>query len=232
MAAVTNRTTGTRANAAPSPEGTSVSAGQGRTARWAADLVALLTPLLVFVIPVVLVRRDMVSDQLLLLNLFAPLVSCLVAAYAPMGWHARTDDGGLLSARTLTGRRTVDLARLTKVGRLEVPIQTRTDDRLVLTDAHGVRLVLDKLAGSDETVDTLVRHALLKRPPGAEVVVSDRAAERLDLRAELARPHRRLKPGRRIREGLIDDLPLLALLVLAPVCFGVTVLAWLLAGAG
>ncbi|MEU5894657.1 MULTISPECIES: hypothetical protein [Streptomyces] len=227
-----SRAKNTPAPDSPAPAGTTVSPAQGRAARQVTDLIALLLPLLAFVVPVVLVRRDLISSGILLLNIFAPWVSCLVASYASMGWHARTYDGGLLSARTLTGRHTIDLARLTKVGRLEVPVQTRMDDRLILTDTHGVRLVLDKLAGGDETVDALVRRALLARPPGAEVIVSDRAAERLDLRKEVTRPRRRLKPGRKIREGVIDNVPLLAFFVLTPVCFGVTVLAWLLANPG
>ncbi|MEU7581441.1 hypothetical protein AB0B50_27990 [Streptomyces sp. NPDC041068] len=208
-----------------------VESGQGRVARLVSDIVALMTPVLTFAVPVVLVRADAVGEGFLFLNLFSPFVSCLVAAYAPMGWHARLHEGDLLSARTLTGRRTVDLSRLTKVGRLEVPGQTRTDDRLILTDAHGVRLILNNLAGGKDTVDGLVRRALLARPQGAGVVVSDRAAERLDLQAEVTRPHGRLKAGRKVREGFIGFVPLLSLFVVAPVTFGLCVLAWLLAAA-
>ncbi|MGW7082952.1 hypothetical protein ACWGH2_05570 [Streptomyces sp. NPDC054871] len=205
-----------------------VFSGQGRTGRRVADLVVLLTPPLLLVVPALLIRARLIDDGYLFLNLASLGISGLVAAYAQMGWHARPHDGDLLSARTLSGRRTVDLARLTKVGRLEVPGQTRTDDRLVLTDAHGVRLVLDKLAGGDETVDALVRRALLGRPPGAGVVVSDRAAERLDLRTEVRRPHGRLKAGRTVREGLIGWIPLLSVLVFAPVSFGLLVAGFLL----
>ncbi|MGW6057882.1 hypothetical protein [Streptomyces sp. NPDC055189] len=194
------------------------------------DVVALLAPLLLFAVPIVLVRARLIDDGFLFLNLLSPFISVLVAAYAPMGWRARLRDEELLTACTLTGRRTVDLARLTKVGRMEVPGQTRTDDRLILTDAHGVRIVLDKLAGSDETVDALVRGALLRRPQGAGVVVSDRAAERLDLRTEVSRPQGRLKAGRRVREGLIGWLPLLAVLVVAPVSFGLLAAGFTLSG--
>ncbi|GGV67852.1 hypothetical protein GCM10010277_76820 [Streptomyces longisporoflavus] len=204
--------------------------GQGRTAQRIADSVAILTPALLFVVPVLLVRARLIDDGFLFLNLVSLIISALVASYAPMGWRARLHGDDLLSARTLTGRRTVDLARLTKVGRLEVPGQTRTDDRLILTDAHGVRLILDKLAGSDQTVDALVLRALRRRPPGAGVVVSDRAAERLDLRTEVRRPHGRLKPGRAIREGLIGWVPLLGLLVIAPVGFGLLAAGLTLSG--
>ncbi|MGW7070615.1 hypothetical protein ACWGII_31170 [Streptomyces sp. NPDC054855] len=205
-----------------------VTAGQGRTARRAADLVVLLTPPLLFVVPVLLIRARLIDDGFIFLNLVSLFISGLVASYAHMGWHTRPHDGDLLSARTLTGRHTVDLSRLTKVGRLEVPGEARIDDRLILTDAHGVRLVLDKLAGGDDTVDSLVREALLRRPPGAGVVVSDRAAERLGLRTEVSRPHGRLKAGRTIREGLTAWVPLLSLLVVAPVGFGLLVAAFLL----
>lgn len=221
-------TTDTRGTTADSARQAEVTAGQGRTARRVADLVVLLTPPLLFVVPVLLIRARLIDDGFLFLNLVSLLVSVLVACYAHMGWRARPYDSDLLSARTLTGRHTVDLSRLTKVGRLEAPGETRTDDRLILTDAHGVRIILDKLAGSDETVDALVRKALLSRPPGAGVVVSDRAAERLDLRTEMCRPHGRLNAGRTIREGLIAWVPLLSLLVFAPVGFGLLVAAFLL----
>ncbi|MGW0906245.1 hypothetical protein [Streptomyces sp. NPDC002853] len=221
-------TINTRGTATDSAGQSEVTAGQGRTARRVTDLVVFLIPPLLFVVPVLLVRARLIDDGFIFLTLFSLFISVLVASYAHMGWHARPHDDGLLSARTLTGRHTVDLSRLTKVGRLEMPGETRVDDRLILTDAHGVRVVLDKLAGGDETVDALVRNALLSRPPGAGVVVSDRAAERLDLRTEVRRPHGRLKAGRTIREGLTAWVPLLSLLVFAPVGFGLLVAAFLL----
>ncbi|MGA4844977.1 hypothetical protein ACOBQB_01295 [Streptomyces sp. G5(2025)] len=218
--------------AAPgSAEGAQASTGQGRVARRVVDFVVLLIPLLTFAVPVILVRAGLIGEGFLFLNIVSLVVCATVAAYAHMGWHVRPYDDDLLSARTLTGRRTVDLAQLTKVGRLEVPGQTRNDDRLILTDAHGVRLIAHKLRGGDETVDALVRRALMRRRQGAGVVVSDRAAERLDLRAEVARPHGRLRAGRKIREGLIGFLPLLSVFVLAPVSFGLALLAWFLAAA-
>ncbi|MEU6763351.1 hypothetical protein ABZ916_12600 [Streptomyces sp. NPDC046853] len=209
-----------RGNRADSAARAEAFRGQGRTARRVSDAVALLAPPLLFVVPVLLVRARSIDDGFLFLSLVSPFVSLLVAAYAPMGWRARLHDGDLLTARTLTGRRTVDLAALTKVGRMEVPGQVRTDDRLILTDAHGVRIMLDKLAGGDDTVDSPVRRALLRRPPGAGVVVSDRAAERLDLRTEVRRPQGRLKAGRTIREGLIGWIPLLAVFVVVLLSFG------------
>lgn len=225
---MTINTRGTTPDSAASAE---VFTGQGRTGRRIADLVALLTPPLLLVGPVLLIRAGVIDDGFLFLNLVSLLVSGLVAVYAHMGWRARPHDGDLLSALTLAGRRTVDLARLTKVGRLEVPGQARTDDRLILTDAHGVRLILDKLAGSDETVDALVRRALLSRPPGAGVIVSDRAAERLDLRTEVRRPQGRLTAGRTVREGVIGWIPILSVLVVTPVGFGLLVAGFLLSGA-
>ncbi len=224
-------TTNSRRHTVDSADHPAISAGQGRTARVAADITVAMAPVVMFAVPVVLVRAGVISDAFLFLNMVSLFVSSLVAAYAHMGWHARPHDGDLLSARTLTGRHTVDLARLTKVGRLEVPGQTRTDDRLILSDAHGVRLILNNLRGGDETVDALVRNALLKRPPGSGVVISDRAAERLDLQAEVARPHGRFRKGRKIREGLIGFLPLLSVFVVAPVAIGLLALALTLADA-
>ncbi|MFK4068194.1 hypothetical protein [Streptomyces sp. NPDC029674] len=222
-------TTNARGLTPDSTESTTACAGQGRTARLVTDITVLLIPVAMFAVPVALVRAGTISDAFLLLNIGSLLISVMVAAYAPMGWHSRLHDGDLLSARTLTGRRTVDLRRLTKVGRLEVPGETRMDDRLILTDAHGVRVILNKLKGGDATVDAHVRRALMMRPPGAGVVVSDRAAERLDLHKELARPNSRFRAGRKIREGLIGWLPLLSAFVVTPVSFGLLALALTLA---
>lgn len=167
-------TRGTTSDSAGRAEAT---AGQGRTARYVTDVAVLLTPPVLFAVPVPLIRAGLIDDGFVFLNMVSLFIAALVACYAHMGGRARPHDGGLLSARSLTGRHTIDLTRLTEVGRLEVPGEPRTDDRLVLTDAHGVRIVLDRLADSDETVDALVRKALLNRPPGAGVVVSDRAAD-------------------------------------------------------
>ncbi|WP_407547684.1 hypothetical protein QOM21_01635 [Streptomyces sp. Pv4-95] len=130
--------------------------------------------------------------------------------YAHLSWHARLQDRDLLSVRTVTGRRTVDLTRLTKVGRIEVVAQGPTDDRLILTDDHGVRVLLNKLNGGRDTVDAAVRRALLHSPATAGVTVSGRAAERLDLEAEVRRPNGRFKEGRRIPFTLIGFAPLLS----------------------
>ncbi|WP_411137309.1 hypothetical protein [Streptomyces sp. C10] len=149
--------------------------------------------------------------------------------YAHLGGHARLHDGGLLSVRTLTGRRTVDLARLTKVGRIEVVAQGPTDDRLILTDAHGVRVTLSKLKGGRDTVDTAVRRALLHRPAKAGVTVSGRAAERLGLEAEVRRPHGKFTLGRRIPFTLIGFAPLLSVPVYLAPAFALTFGGYLLA---
>ncbi|MFC8132325.1 hypothetical protein [Streptomyces sp. NPDC057302] len=223
-------TTDARRTTADAAGNAAVSAGQGRTARRVADAVVLLTPPLLLVVPALLIRDRLIGDGYLFLNVISLFISVLVASYAHMGWRARPHKGDLLSARTLTGRHTVDLAKLTKVGRMEVPGQARTDDRLILTDEHGVRLIVHKLAGGGETVDALVRSALLRRPQGAGVVVSDRAAERLGLRTEVNRPHGRLKPGRTVRQGLVAWLPLLLVFVVVPMCFGLLLLGFLLSG--
>ncbi|WP_369218038.1 hypothetical protein [Streptomyces flavofungini] len=221
-------TTTPRPGATAPATAVTASPGQGRAAARTVDAVALLTPPLAFAVPVLLVRAGQEAEGFLFLNLASLLISVLVAFYGHLSWHARPLDGGLLSARTLTGRRTVDLARLTKVGRVEVP-GPRLDDRLVLTDAHGVRLIVHLVRGGGDTVDATVRRALLNRPAGAGVVVSHRAAERLGLSADLTREHGRLRPGRRVLEGLIGWLPLLSLLVGVPAMLGLTVLAWILA---
>ncbi|MFC4606357.1 hypothetical protein ACFO9E_00725 [Streptomyces maoxianensis] len=146
-----------------------------------------------------------------------------------MGWHARLHDGALLSARTLTGRRTVDLARLTKVGRVEVVAQGPTDDRLILTDAHGVRVILNKLKGGRDTVDAAVRKVLLRMPANAGVTVSGRAAERLNMESEVLRQRGRFKAGRRIPFTLIGFAPLLSVPVYLVLAFVLTFGGYLLA---
>ncbi|MEU9117130.1 hypothetical protein AB0D04_36605 [Streptomyces sp. NPDC048483] len=207
---------------AHSRDSIAIFAGQGRTGRRAADLVAALLPPAVLVVTGLLVRARLIDDDFVMLNWVSLALSALVSFCAHIGWHARLHDGGLLSVRTLTGRRTVDLARLTKVGRIEVVAQGPTDDRLILTDAHGVRVILNKLKGSHDTVDATVRRALLHKPANAGVTVSGRAAERLDLEAEVRRPRGRFKAGRRIPFSLIGFAPLLVVPVYLLLAFVLT----------
>jgi hypothetical protein len=64
----------------------------------------------------------------------------------PFADRARVHGAGerYLSAKTLSGWRTVDLHRLRRVWRLRVPTDARMRvDRFVITDANRVRLVVD-----------------------------------------------------------------------------------------
>ncbi|MFD4633755.1 hypothetical protein ACFVYR_31990 [Streptomyces sp. NPDC058284] len=92
-----------------------------------------------------------------------------------------------------------------------------------------MRLILNRLKGGDDTVDALVRRALMSRAPRAGVVVSGRAAERLDLQTELTRPHGRIRVGRKIRPGLLGFLPLMAVFAVTPAAFGLLALTLTLA---
>lgn len=205
-----------------------VFAGQGRTGRRTVDLVAALFPLVILVVTGLLVRARFIDDGFVMLNMVSPALSVLVFFYMHLGWHACLYDDGLLSVRTLTGRRTVDLTRLTKVGRIEVVAQGPTDDRLILTDAHGVRVILNKLKGGRDTVDAAVRRALLQGPAEAGVRVSGRAVERLNL-AEVRRPNGRFTVGRHIPFALIGFAPLLSVLVYVLLALVLTYGGYLLA---
>ncbi|WP_143041337.1 hypothetical protein [Streptomyces indicus] len=213
------------------PHDLAVSAGQGRRARRAVDaFVWLLTPVHLVAVSL-LVQAGTVSDALVFGNMATPLVSLLVAFYSATGWHVQVSAEGLLTARTLSGRRTVELAALTKVGRVEAAGETGgTDDRLILTDAHGVRVIVHKFKGGADTVDRTVRRALLERSIDAGVIVSARAAERLGLADEVARANRKMVPGRSVPGWVGGWLPIVATLVYVPVGFGLLIAGYLLAG--
>ncbi|NGO74654.1 hypothetical protein G6045_02980 [Streptomyces sp. YC504] len=206
------------------------SPGKGRRARQVTDWFAWLLPPVYLVATALLVQAELVSDALVFGNMATPLISLLVLFYASTGWHVTPYEKDLLSARTLTGRRTLDLARLTKVGRSEVAGQGSTDDRLILTDAHGVRVIVNKLRGGTGDVDRLVRRALLERPIDAGVVVSARAAERLGLEDEVRRANNKMVPGRCLRGWVVGWMPVLLTLVYLPVGFGLLILGYLAAG--
>lgn len=62
-----------------------------------------------------------------------------------LGWRARlhgTDDR-YVTARTMSGPRTVDLHRLVRVGRFRLMSRNGTVDCLVLRDTDGIRLMID-----------------------------------------------------------------------------------------
>ncbi|WP_199552079.1 hypothetical protein [Streptomyces sp. N35] len=215
-----------------SPGNAAISPGTGRRARQVTDWFAWLLPPVYLVATALLVQAGLVSDALVFGNMATPLISVLVLFYASTGWHVTAYEKDLLSARTLTGGRPVDLARLTKVGRSEVAGQGSTDDRLILTDAHGVRVIVNKLRGGhrDADVDRLVRRALLERPIDAGVAVSARAAERLGLEDEVRRANNKMVPGRSLRGWVVGWMPILLTLVYLPVGFGLLILGYLAAG--
>ncbi|MFK8843774.1 hypothetical protein [Streptomyces sp. Ac-502] len=93
-----------------------------------------LTALVMVLLPPLLVRAGAIGDGWCVLALLSHIVAatvCLVAT-APRQPEMR---GGLLTARTLFGRRTVDLDRLTRVGHLMIPGQPASSsvDWLLLT---------------------------------------------------------------------------------------------------
>ncbi|MFB7112016.1 hypothetical protein [Streptomyces sp. NPDC056190] len=211
-----------------SAEAISVCAGQGRTGQRIGNLLAWLTTPVLVVVPAMLVRAGLVGDGLCLLGLFSLLLGAMAVYGVHGGRHARLHAGGLLSARTLTGRRTVDLTRLKKVGRLEIAGRGSTADRLVLTDVHGTRIIVDKLAGGKGTPDAAVRE-VLKEHSGPPVLVSGRAAERL--RVEVGRGWgNRLQPTRSASPALAAFLPLLLALVGTPISLGLVLVSLALGG--
>ncbi|GED90282.1 hypothetical protein [Streptomyces sp. 6-11-2] len=161
-----------------SAEAISVFPGQGRPGQRIGNVLAWSTTPVLVVVPAMLVRAGLVGDGLCLLGLFSLLLGATAVYCVNQGRHARLHEGDLLSARTLTSRRTVDLTRLKKVGRLEASGRGTAADWLVLTDVHGTRIIVDKqLAGGRGTTDDAVRE-VLKRHSGPPVLVSDRAAGR------------------------------------------------------
>lgn len=101
------------------------------------------------------------------------------------------DDGSRVSARTLTGVRSVDLDGLTSVGRYLMPrgrVFDGVTDLLVLRDRRGIRLVIEAT-----DTDAAIRRAVERAwsvPGGPTVRVSHFAARRLGLeRLERLEPY-------------------------------------------
>lgn len=106
--------------------------------------------------------------------LFGGVVILMCLPWLPTGFRVSLygPGGRFVTARTLSGRRTVDLHRLVKVGRIGAFTQgPNSIDRLLLVDADGVRLLVD-----DPEVDKAVRRVL----PNETVKVSRAAAVRLE----------------------------------------------------
>lgn len=213
---------------ADSAEAISVFPGQGRPGQRIGNVLAWSTTPVLVVVPAMLVRAGLVGDGLCLLGLFSLLLGATAVYCVNQGRHARLHEGDLLSARTLTGRRTVDSTRLKKVGRLGAAGRGTAADWLVLTDVHGTRIIVDKqLAGGEGTTDDAVRE-VLKRHSGPPVLVSDRAAERLSV--AMGRRGGRIRPGRSGSNEHAAFLPLLLALAGAPVSVGLLLVSLALGG--
>ncbi|MGW0854868.1 hypothetical protein, partial [Streptomyces sp. NPDC002690] len=108
------------------------------------------------------------------------------------GWgtpHVATVDGRpLLSARTLTGVRTIELDALSSVRRFSAFNRSGgTLDELHLRDRYGLRLTI----GHDTRAEVAVRRAVVRadaRPSGAQVEVTRHARGRLGLNPQSAVP--------------------------------------------
>ena len=153
--------------------------GQGRFARWRALGAALLTLVLMALLPPLLIRAGVLDDEWLVPVFFAPLSALITYLIAINPWQPEMR-GRLLTARTLGGRCTVDLNGLTRVGRLVIPGKdtASTVDWLMLADEHGVRLAVrtPRPGGSDYAELAVARTALA---PLNEVRVSRWAMKRL-----------------------------------------------------
>nr|WTB31862.1 hypothetical protein OG781_22370 [Streptomyces sp. NBC_00830] len=172
-----------------------VAAGQGRTSQQMLGLAALLVVPLLVVVSGLLVRSGLVGDSWCILALLSPLIGFAVWHIPAEARHTELRDGHLLTARTLCGRRTVDLTRLVKVRRIELQrLYMPAVDQLTIKDVHGVRLILD------EGHDVEVREAIAQAPAG-QIDVSRRAAERLGLAPSRSRPWQTyiLRTLRRVR---------------------------------
>jgi hypothetical protein len=99
--------------------------------------------------------------------------------------HGEVLDGRrLVSARTITGTRTVDLDNLVRIRRYSMmqPYGGSWDEYRV-KDAHGVRLAIGRRPG-DATIDGAIRQAVERtwaRPAGARVKVTRHARSGLEL---------------------------------------------------
>ncbi|MET9908793.1 hypothetical protein ABZZ74_18605 [Streptomyces sp. NPDC006476] len=95
--------------------------------------------------------------------------------------HVSTVEGRqLVSARTLTGVRTIDLDTLASVRRFTAIGRVGTIDDLHLRDRHGLRLTI----GRDTRAEDSIRGAIVRadaQPSGASVKVTRHARSRLDL---------------------------------------------------
>jgi hypothetical protein len=96
-----------------------------------------------------------------------PMLPCL-----DQGWRFRLEDERYLTARTISGWRTVDLHRLMRVSRYRMSPDV---DMLILVDADDVRLMMDQKKIIDATRKALTDH------PNSAVRMSSTAEYLLDL---------------------------------------------------
>jgi hypothetical protein len=153
--------------------------GQGRFARWRALSAAVLTLLVMVFLPPLLVQAGVADDFWLFPAFFAHIAAAGVYLMAISPWRPEMR-GRLLTARTLSGRCTVDLNRLTRVGRLVIPSQPASSsiDWLMLADGHGVRLaVQEPRAGASRYAEQAIARTALA--PTNRVRVSRWAMKRL-----------------------------------------------------
>ena len=105
------------------------------------------------------------------------------------GWSGRAhfavrDGHAVVTARTISGVRTVDLDRLVRVRRFSAMARSGSLDEYHLTDAHGVRLSIDitRFANAvDKTVREGLERSSASRPGGADPKVTRHARSALGL---------------------------------------------------
>ncbi|MGW0731616.1 hypothetical protein [Streptomyces sp. NPDC002851] len=158
--------------------------GQGRTAGRSTLVATFLLLLTLVVLPPLLAQAGVNDGAGYIAAVFAHIAAATMylLATSPRQLEMR---GQLLTARTLFGRRTVALDRLTKVGRLEIPSHPTSVDWLLLTDEHGVRLAVPApRVGASEYIETVIAQAVRVAPSG-RIRVSRGAAKRLGLPEEV-----------------------------------------------
>jgi hypothetical protein len=147
--------------------------GQGRTGQRVGLVVAAMVVSVLTLLPWALAQGGLHGAQgLSVLAFFSPMPAYLALSMAVSTRHPEVH-GDLLSTRTYYGRRTLDLGRLRKVRRLFVP-GFGSKEWLILTDAYGVRLRLERIDHKKEKLQALVRDAITD-----DVDVSENAAHRL-----------------------------------------------------
>jgi hypothetical protein len=135
-------------------------------------ITALLIPVLTAAPPLAALAGVQNAKVLCGLTFFGPLLT-YAALSAVVSTRRPEVHGRLVSTRTWYGRRTLDLGELRRVRRLYV-IGNGNKDWLLLTDAYGVHLRLERLDGDFDKLDALVRGAITP-----DVRVSANAAQRL-----------------------------------------------------